>query len=192
MMEERYGKLAITNILTSIWFGDWKRYEEIMNEVPESMQDELSFHSFYKRDEVQLWHDNHFFIPGDHFVSPYFSSYSKDSDDEELRKKDLLCLIGLYEKTKYYFPLENNIFPDHFGCLTAFVGSILQEQIKAETDGDCEYLAQLEDLEAEVISQYIQPVIKPMLAVAEAKIKHPFFKEFLAFYSDIEEWMEAA
>lgn len=191
-MEERYGKLAITNILTSIWFGDWKRYEEIMHEVPESMHDELSFHSFYKRDEVQLWHDNHFFIPGDHFVSPYFSSYSKDSDDDELRKKDLLCLIGLYEKTNYYFPLENNIFPDHFGCLTAFVGSLLQEQIKAEQDGDREYLMQLEKLEAEVISQYIKPVIKPLLAVAATKVKHPFFKEFLQFYAEMEEWMEAA
>ena len=172
-MEERYGKLAIANILTSIWFGEWDRYEEFMKEVPESMQDELSFHSFYKRDEVQLWHDNHFFIPGDHFVSPYFSSYPKNGEDEEARKQDLLCLIGLYEKTGFYFPLEQNHLPDHFGSMTAFLSSVLQAEIKAEQEGDSEYLQKLENIEAEVLTQYIKPVIKPMLESAEAKVKHP-------------------
>ena len=193
-MEERYGKLAIANILTSIWFGEWDRYEEFMKEIPESMQDELSFHSFYKRDEVELWHDNHFFIPGDHFVSPYFSSYPKNGEDEETRKQDLLCLIGLYEKTGFYFPLEKNHLPDHFGSMTAFLSSVLQAEIKAEQEGDSEYLQQMENIEAEVLTQYIKPVIMPMLALSEAKVKHLFFKEFLSFYADLmrEDWMEAA
>ena len=193
-MEERYGKLAIANILTSIWFGDWERYEEFMKDVPESMQDELSFHSFYKRDEVQLWHDNHFFIPGDHFVSPYFSSYSKNGEDEETRKQDLLCLIGLYERTGFYFPLEQDRLPDHFGSMTAFLSSVLQAEINSEQEGDSEYLQQLEEIEAEVLTQYIKPVIKLMLANADAKVKHPFFKEFLSFYAEMmsDNWMEAA
>ncbi|WP_246860876.1 molecular chaperone TorD family protein [Bacillus sp. REN3] len=193
-MEERYGKLAIANLLTSIWFGDWKRYEEIMEDVPEPLQQELSFHSFYKRDEVQLWHDNHFFIPGDHFVSPYFSSYPTNSGDEEDRRKDLLCLIGLYEKTGFYYPLEQDRFPDHFGSLTAFLSSVMKEEIEAEQEGDSQYLEQLEELEADVLHQYIQPVIRPLLQQAEMKVKHPFFKEFLRFYADMMEngWVEAA
>jgi TorA maturation chaperone TorD len=194
MMEERYGKLAIANIVTSIWFGDWNTYEEFMKDVPDSIKDELSFHSFYERDEVKLWHDNHFFIPGDHFVSPYFSSYPKEGEDEEARKQDLLCLIGLYEKTGFYFPLEQDVLPDHFGSMTTFLSSILQGEIKAEQEGDHAYLQQLEEIEAEVLHKYIQPVIKPMLAAAESKVKHPFFKEFLSFYGDLmgEDWMEAA
>lgn len=193
-MEERYGKLAIANIITSIWFGDWNRYEEFMKDIPEFMHDELSFHSFYERDEVQLWHDNHFFIPGDHFVSPYLSSYPKEGADEEARKQDLLCLIGLYEKTGFYFPLEQDRLPDHFGSMTAFLSSILQAEIKAEQEGDSEYLRQLEEIEADVLNQYIQPVIMPMLETAGSKVKHPFFKDFLSFYADLmgEDWMVAA
>lgn len=193
-MEERYGKLALANIMTSIWFGDWDRYEEIMKEVPESVKAELSFHSSYKRDEVQLWHDNHFFIPGDHFVSPYFSSYIKNGEDEDARRHDLLCLIGLYEKTGFLYPLEKERFPDHFGSLTAFLSSVIQEEIKAEQEGDREYLKQLEELEADVLRQYIQPVIKPMLEIAEGKVKHSFFKEFLGFYGELmnEDWVDAA
>lgn len=194
MMEERYGKLAIANILTSIWFGDWSRYEDFMNDVPEDMHAELSFHSFYEREEVKLWHDNHFFIPGDHFVSPYFSSYPKEGEDEEARKQDLLCLIGLYEKTGFYFPLEQNRLPDHYGSMTAFLSSILQAEIKADQEGEREYLQQLEEIEAEVLKRYIQPSLNPMLKAAGLKIKHPFFKEFLSFYADLmgEDWLEAA
>lgn len=193
-MEERYGKLAIANIMTSIWLGEWDRYEEFMNEIPDGMRGELPFHSSYQREEVELWYDNHFFIPGDHFVSPYFSSYSKNNEDEEARRHDLLCLIGLFEKTAFYFPLEQDRLPDHFGSMTAFLSSILQGEIKAELEGDCQKLQQLEDIEAEMLNKYIRPVLDPMLANAEAKIKHPFLKEFLRFFADIvgEDWVVAA
>ena len=193
-MEERYGKLAVANIMTSIWLGDWDTYEAFMNDVPEGMQEELTFHSFYNRDEVQLWYDNHFFIPGDHFVSPYFSSYAKNNEDEEARRLELLCLIGLYEKTAFYFPLEQDRLPDHFGSMTAFMSSILQGEIKAENEGDLEYLQQLEEIETEMLNRFIQPILKPMLKNAEAKIKHPFFKEFLRFYKEMmeEDWVDAA
>lgn len=193
-MEERYGKLAIANIMTSIWLGEWERYEDFMNEIPAGMRGELPFHSSYQREEVELWHDNHFFIPGDHFVSPYFSSYTKNDEDEETRRHDLLCLIGLYEKTAFYFPLEQDRLPDHLGSMTAFISSVLQAEIKAELEGDNEYLHQLEEIEAEMLSNYIRPVLKPMLANAADKIKHPFFKEFLLFFAEImgEDWVEAA
>ncbi|UYZ22810.1 molecular chaperone TorD family protein [Mesobacillus jeotgali] len=194
MMEERYGKLAIANIMTSIWLGDWDTYEAFMNDVPEGMRKELSFHSLYNRDEVQLWYDNHFFIPGDHFVSPYFSSYTKNNEDEEARRHELLCLIGLYEKTAFYFPLQQDRLPDHFGSMTAFMSSILQGEIKAEQEGGREHLQQLEEIEAEMLTRFIRPVLKPLLENAELKIKHPFFIEFLGFYAEMmsEEWKVAA
>ncbi len=193
-MEERYGKLAIANIMTSIWLGDWDTYEAFMNEIPEGMRKELSFHSLYTRDEVQLWYDNHFFIPGDHFVSPYFSSYTKKSEGEEARRHELLCLIGLYEKTAFFFPLEQDRLPDHFGSMTAFMSSILQGEIKAEQEGDQDSLKQLEEIEAEMLNRYIKPVLKPLLDNAATKITLPFFKEFLSFYAEVmrEDWMEAA
>ncbi|CAM3887424.1 molecular chaperone TorD family protein [Mesobacillus thioparans] len=193
-MEERYGKLAIANIMTSIWLGDWDTYEAFMNEIPEGMRRELSFHSFYNREEVQLWYDNHFFIPGAHFVSPYFSSYTKKNEDEEARRHELLCLIGLYEKTAFYFPLEQDRLPDHFGSMTAFMNSILQGEIKAEKEGDMDNLQQLEEIEAEMLARFIKPVLKPLLDNADTKITLPFFKEFLSFYAGVmsEDWMEAA
>jgi TorA maturation chaperone TorD len=193
-MEERYGKLAAANIMTSIWLGEWDTYEAFMDDIPEGMRKELTFHSLYNRDEVQLWYDNHFFIPGDHFVSPYFSSYVKNNEDEEARRHELLCLIGLYEKTAFYFPLEQDRLPDHFGSMTAFMCSILQGEIEAEQEGEREYVQQLEEIEAEMLERFIKPVLKPMLEYAETKIKHPFFKEFLSFYSEMmsEDWVEAA
>lgn len=184
-MEELYGKLTVANLLTYVWFGDWDNYEKTIAAIPESVRNELSFHSFYNRSEVDLWHDNHFFIPGSHFVSPYFSSYVQEGQDVESRKKDLLCLIGLYEKIGFFYPLDQGRYPDHFGCLTAFLSSLFQEEIKAYQEGDSELLAQLMELEFDVLHRYILPVMGPLLTDANQKINHPFFKEFLSFYAGV-------
>lgn len=194
MIEERYGKMALTNILSAIWFGDWDRYEKIFNEMSEDLKAEFSFHQFYHREQVKLWYDNHFFIPGDYFVSPYFSSYLADGKDEETRSQDLLCLIGIYEKTGFYFPLEKELYPDHLGCLTTFIGSALQEEINALQNDDIPYYEQLVQLEEEIRNKYIIPVLEPLLELSNKKITHKFFKQFLQFYAQamVEEWGEAA
>ncbi|CAM3982690.1 molecular chaperone TorD family protein [Mesobacillus zeae] len=189
MVEERYGKLAAANILTSIWIGDWERYHKIFEEVSDEAKEGLYFHRYYKGEDVQLWHDNHFSIPGEHFIPPYISSYSSGADHEDSRRNDLLCLVGLYEKMQFYYPLEINMYPDHFGCLTAFLGALLQEEIKAEEAGEKEYLEKLENMEEEFVQKYLKPVLPSLLKLTDLRVKHLFFREFLKFY---EEFVELA
>lgn len=195
MTEERYGKLALANILASIWLGDWERYESIFTEMPEYLHGQFPFHRHYNREQAELWHENHFFIPGEYFISPYLSSYTQSGNDGyEKRRSDLLCLIGLYDKTGFYYPLEKEIYPDHIGCMTLFLGTVIKECINAETAKDEEYLAELAELERHMLDQYIIPILHPLKNNAESKIEHPFFKEFLAFYIQVmkEEQNEAA
>lgn len=192
-IEERYGKWALTNLFTAIWLGDWERYEEIFRGLPAELYVQLPFQAYYRRDEAALWHDNHFFIPGEHFVSPYFSSYG-GKENEEIRRKELLCLIGLYEQTGFYFPLEKERYPDHLGCITAFLSSIGLEQIEAFKSEDEEYAHRLARMEREVLGTYILPVLEPLLEAGKEKIKHPFFQEFLTFYSESmrTDWQESS
>lgn len=194
LIEERYGKLALANILSAVWFGDWDRYEKIFNEMPDEIKAEFPFHQFYHREQVKLWYDNHFYIPGDYFVSPYFSSYTSEEKDEDTRRQDLLCLIGIYEKTGFYYPLEKERYPDHLGCLTSFISSALQEEIKALQDGDSDYYGKLVGLEDDIRNNYIVPVLQPLMEQSNKKIDHLFFKTFIKFYAQtmIEEWGEAA
>lgn len=182
--EEQYGRLALTNIFTTVWMGDWNRYETIFDNMNGSLQEGFPFHSEYNRKQVLLWHENHFLIPGDYFVSPYFSSYMDINSDVEERKKNLLCLIGMYEKMGFYFPLEQELYPDHIACLTALIAALQQERIKALEHNEYQVNEQLAQLEQEIAVTYILPTIKSMQKISDAKLKHPFFKEFLTFYSE--------
>ncbi|WP_017756810.1 molecular chaperone TorD family protein [Calidifontibacillus oryziterrae] len=183
--EEQYGKLALTNILTTVWLGDWDRYEEIFQSMDKNLEKHFPFHINYNRENVKLWHENYFSIPGDYFVSPYFSSYMDQSTDPEERKKNLLCLIGAYENMGFYFPLDVELYPDHIGCLTAFIGAVQQEKIKAYQNKDYELMNQLSSLEEKIGLNYIIPAAESMQRQAKGKIHHPFFKQFLVFYSTI-------
>ncbi|PLR83657.1 hypothetical protein CVD25_13625 [Bacillus canaveralius] len=193
-LEELHGKLALANILTSVWLGDWDRYEEIFNDMPNEIRIHFPFHKYYDREEVMLWHENHFSIPGDYFVSPYFSSYGKrEGEEEDDRKQDLLCLIGLFEKTGFYYPLEKERYPDHLGCLTAFLSSVLLEQIKSAERNDHQYLGRLINFEMQIAKDYIAPVLPALLDKANEKISNLFLKEFLNFYFQAirNDWIEA-
>ncbi|UAC48775.1 molecular chaperone TorD family protein [Bacillus aquiflavi] len=194
MKEECSGKLALANILSSIWFGDWEHYEEIFKQMPKKVKKQFVFHRYYNREQVKLWYENHFFIPGDYFVPPYFSSYVLNDCKKEKKKENLLCLIGIYEKTGFYFPLEKEYYPDHFGCLTAFLSSVLQEQIKAINLNETVYFKQLRKLEEKMLIEYIIPVLQPLSNYAKGKIRHRFFQEFLTFFNETmrNEWSSAA
>lgn len=183
--EEQYGQLALTNILASVWLGDWDRYEEIFKQMNEDMKANFPFHKLYDRGNVQLWHENHFYIPGDYFVPPYFSSYKGKNVSEEEKKKDLLCLIGTYEKMGFYFPLHQGLYPDHLGCLTSFIGAIQQEKIKAMDLKDEELFRQLDKLEIETVRDYILPVLEAMIGNTLKQMKHPFFSEFIPFHYEM-------
>lgn len=193
IIEECYGQLVLVNILSAVWIGDWDRYEEIFKEMPDELQAEFPFHPFYHREQVELWYENHFLIPGDYFVSPYFSSYVTNEKDEERRRQDLLCLISIFNKTGFYYPLEKESYPDHLGCLTSFVSSALQEEIKALQEADLVYFEQLVELKERLRCKYIVPVLKPLIKQSNMKINHLFFKEFLQFYGQTMEveWMSA-
>jgi TorA maturation chaperone TorD len=182
-LEELQGSLALANILSVIWLGDWDRYETIFTEMPETLKNEFLFHPFYNREEVEIWYDNHFFIPGDYFIPPYFSSYSSQKGGEvEESKQSLLCLIGHYEKMGFYYPLENNLYPDHLGCLMVFISSILQEQIKAAQSLDSELFEELNAFRQELLSEFISPILQPLQKYAENRVKHQFIKEFLIYF----------
>jgi len=182
-LEELKGNLALANIMSVIWLGDWDRYEIIFAEMPETLKKEFPFHPFYNREEVEIWHDNHFFIPGSFFVPPYFSSYySQDSGSLEDSQKKLLCLIGHYERMGFFYPLENNLYPDHLGCLMVFISSISQEQIKAAQSLDTTLFVKLSALKNELLSEFLYPILQPLLKYADNRVEHLFIKEFLNYF----------
>lgn len=181
--EEQYGQLVLTNILASIWLGDWERYETIFLSMDEELIKSFPFHADYNREDVKLWYQNHFLIPGDYFLSPYYSSYIFNKEDSEERKKNLLCLIGTYEKMGFHFPLEKNLYPDHIGCIMAFIGAIQQEKIKSTNDD--EIMNNLISIEQEMVTNYILPIAKMMNKNGIKKVQHPFFKEFLPYFQEL-------
>ncbi|MBM4763056.1 molecular chaperone TorD family protein [Bacillus sp. B15-48] len=185
MQEELYGKLALTNILASVWLGDWDRYEEIFHQMDAGLRESFPFHSEYNRDLVQLWHENHFLIPGEYFVSPYFSSYKLNRVNVEERKENLLCLIGTYEKVGFYFPLEQELYPDHLGCITAFISALQQERIKALQENNSILDEQLYQLEKKIVCDYILPLKNEIKDAAESKIHHPFLRQFISYYFEV-------
>lgn len=187
-VEETYGKLALWNILSHIWMGDWDNYETIFEEIPSQMKDAFPFHKHYKKEDVSLWYDNYFVIPGDYFVSPYHSSYTSGGGDAiEQTKKDLLCLIGLYERVGYFYPLEKEIYPDHFGSLTGFLVSAVREEIQALQNKDEELAEEMRKLQNEVLDKYIRPVLRKFRKEADSKITQPFFREFVDYYQQVME-----
>lgn len=184
--EEQYGQLILTNIFGSVWLGDWDHYEEIFKEMDEGLKGSFPFHSEYVREMVKLWYENHFLIPGDYFISPYFSSYtSKNNIGAEEGKRDLLCLIGMYEKLGFYFPLHQDLYPDHIGCLTTFLAAVMQEKLKADEEDDRELLYLLSELEDEIALKYILPIGENIYEKEMNRIQHPFFEQFLSYYMDV-------
>jgi TorA maturation chaperone TorD len=184
-LAESYGMLALINIFSSVWLGDWDQYEKSIAGIPKELLKELPFHGHYQRDEVDLWYQNHFFIPGDYFVSPYFSTYaSQENRDHEKTNAELLCLIGIYEKMGFYFPLEKKIYPDHIGCLNVFMEGIVREEITSQIKQDQALLNQLNSLREEITDQYLLPLIKGIKKDADKNIQLPFLREIVNFYTE--------
>ncbi|MCF6092485.1 molecular chaperone TorD family protein [Microaerobacter geothermalis] len=182
-LEEVYGKRLICNLFTQIWFGNWKEYETIFREIPASLRDQFSFHKHYEREEVSLWYENYFLIPGKYYVPPYISFYAKKlNEDTEKFKQELLCLIGVYEKVGFYYPIEKEEFPDHIGILTAFLTASIQEEIKAIENGDQKLAQQIKNLQQQVIEKYILPYLEEFKHYSKTKIHHLFFTKFIEFY----------
>jgi TorA maturation chaperone TorD len=184
-LAESYGMLALINIFSSVWLGDWDQYEKSIAGIPKELLKELPFHGHYQREEVDLWYQNHFFIPGDYFVSPYFSTYaSQENRDHEKTNAELLCLIGIYEKMGFYFPLEKKIYPDHIGCLNVFIEGIVREEITSQIKQDQALLNQLNSLREEITDQYLLPLIKGIKKAADKNIQLPFLREIVNFYTE--------
>lgn len=181
-LQEAYGRLMISNLLTHLWFGNWEEYSKIMSEIPIELYDSFPFHKYYEKEEVSLLHENHFFIPGDNFVTPYMSTYYTEIYEEEKAKQSLLCLVSMYEKLGFYYPLEKEEFPDHFGSLTAFLAAGIKAEIDAINEGDQELIDSMRELQNELLTIYIVPTFTVFMQKAEARIEHPFFIAFLKNY----------
>lgn len=193
-LEESYGRLALWNILSHIWLGEWDKYEAYFHEMPLEMKREFPFHVHYKKEEVSLWYDNYFVIPGDYFVPPFYSSYTGGgstkyivgSREEEIlqedAKQDLLCLIGHFERVGYFYPLEKNVYPDHFGSLAGFMVAAIREEIQGVSGGNSSLSEEMKALQQEILQKYLIPVEDKLKKSAEGKIMHPFFKTFLTYY----------
>lgn len=192
VQEETYGKLVLCELFTSIWLGKWDNYEKIIAQVPEELVEEIPFHEHYEREETSLWYDNYFQIPGAYFIPPYLSSYHGQSGEEQERaRQDVLCLIGEYEKFQFYYPLEEDVFPDHFGSVTGFITAILKAEVEAEQKEDLELSNQLKAIQRNIYTSYMKKGIKEMLEHAKGKVNDRYFQEFLYFYSEsMEEIMD--
>lgn len=184
VQEEVYGNLLLNELMTSIWFGDWDQYEEIMSQLPENLLEEFPFHQYYNREEISLWYDNYFKIPGAYFIPPYLSSYNdRSAEAQEKSRQDVLCLIGEYEKFGFYYPLDQDQFPDHFGSITAFITATLKEEIKAIQANDDELILQLNKLKQQMYVSYLAKGIFNMTEHAKGKVEDQFFQEFLTYYA---------
>lgn len=184
VQEEIYGNLLLNELMTSIWFGNWEQYEKIMTQLPEELVEEFPFHQYYDREDTSLWYDNHFRIPGAYFIPPYLSSYNDQSAEaQEKSRQDVLCLIGEYEKFGFYYPLDQDQFPDHFGSITAFITATLKEQVKAMQVGDNELVEQLGDLKQQIYVRYLAKGIHEMTKQANGKTVDLFFQHFLTYYA---------
>lgn len=190
LIEEAYGKQTLANLFTYVWTGNWDQYEQAFNQMPVQLKELFPFHANYNREQVSLWYENYFYIPGDYFVAPYYSSYLSNGETDESRKHSLLGLLGMYEKYGFYFPLEKGYFPDHIGCMTAFVSSAIQEQIKALEQSDKKTTEEMFQVEAEIRAHYIEPTLSSIQVLSEEKIDHPFFKSFIQYYAESikQEW----
>lgn len=155
-----------------------------MSQLPEELVEEFPFHRYYDREETSLWYDNHFRIPGAYFIPPYLSSYNDHSAEaQEKSRQDVLCLIGEYEKFGFYYPLDQDQFPDHFGSITAFITATLKEQIKAIKKEDDELVSQLNDLKQQIYVRYLAKGIYEMTKQAKGKAIDLFFQQFLTYYA---------
>lgn len=182
-IEETYGKLVLIQLFTHVWFGDWDRYEESIEKLPNDLIEAFPFHKFYDRKETELWHDNYFSIPGPYFIPPYLSSYaSKADEDQEKTKQELLYLIGAFDKVGFYYPLEMGEFPDHIGSLTAFISAAVKEEIKAREAKDNDHAEEMINLQQEIYNSYLGTAIHQLWGSYKDKINDPFFKEFMPFY----------
>lgn len=182
-LEEAYGQLLLSQLFTHIWFGNWDEYEATTDRLPADLKDEFPFHKHYKRETTELWYDNYFNIPGVYFIPPYTSSYDgKSEEDVDRSKHDLLCLIGTFDKLGFYYPLEQDEFPDHIGSLTAFITAAISEEINAREKGDQELVGQIIEVKEEIYYNYIRPNIEKLWENNEQKVTDPFFKQFIPYY----------
>ncbi|MEI3612235.1 molecular chaperone TorD family protein [Pseudogracilibacillus sp. SO30301A] len=182
---ETYGKHLLTQIFTHVWYGDWDRYEDMINQIPEELARGLPFHPFYERKQTSFWYDNYFLVPGDYFIPPYVSSYrSKTKEDQHQAKKDLLCLIGAFDKVGFYYPLEQEEFPDHIGSITAFIAALLLEEINAYENSDEKLVKSLKSVKKEVYENYFQGCLEHISTFHLKKVEDPFFKKFLPYYME--------
>lgn len=184
IQEEQQGLIAMADLFMAIWLGEWDKYEDFFRSIPEEFHSEFPFHSHYNREEADLWLQNHFSIPGAHFISPYYSSYRAPGQDEEVKRNSLLRLISMYEKTGYYFPLEKEIYPDHIAALTGFAASVLREEAKAAEQGDHEYLEQLGMLKRDVAEIYMAPLVSSIKEAVHGKVKNSFVNAFVLSVSE--------
>lgn len=183
-LNETFGKLLLSDLFTSIWFGNWDEYESIISRLPVELVRNLPFHKHYDREETALWRDNHFLIPGPYFIPPYLSSYfGKTEEEQDEARQDVLCLIGEFDKLGFYYPLEQNEFPDHFGSVTAFITAALKEEVEASQSGDAELVEQLRTVQHEVYNTYLAKGIHKMLETCMSRLTDPFFKTFIPFYA---------
>jgi hypothetical protein len=97
-------------------------------------------------------------------------------------------LIGEFDLLGFYYPLEQDAFPDHFGSMTAFITAILREEIKAVKAGNIGLLEKLQEIRNRVYTSYLKNGIQSMLVQCKDRLADPFFQAFMPFFqSQMEE-----
>lgn len=183
---ETYNKLILTQLFTNIWYGDWKIYENTLSSLPKERTNNLPFHPFYDPKAVKLAYEKHFVRPGEYFISPYVSSYYEKNEEKQLKaRQDLLYLIGAYEKIDYYYPIEKDELPDHFGSVTGFITALLQQEIKAHEQNDRKLIAEIKQLQRDTYDDYLKAAIIKMEQYFNQMVDNQFFEHFLPYYIEI-------
>lgn len=182
-LSEKYGQLLLSQLFTLVWYGNWDEFENTLNRLPSDIQDQFPFYKVYDRTETELWHKNYFEIPGEYFIPPYLSSYEEQTIDAAKNMKEkLLQLISSYENLGFYYELDKETITDHFGSLTAFMTTMIGEEIKAIQQNDNQLVKNLQKIKEEICENYLQPGINKLWDANKHKISDPFFEAFIPYF----------
>lgn len=178
-IDELKGKQFVYGLFSAILLGQFQRYRQMMEELPEEMRAQFPFHQHYDEEEVSLAYDNLFVIPGEFYIPPYYSSYAGSYNDNELEiRENHLCLIGLFERFGFYDPIEQEQLPNHIAMFFSFMQASLALEVKAWTDNDEELAGQAQQLQKRFLDEFLHPWVPMLLSQVQKQEISLFFQKW--------------
>lgn len=178
-IHELKGKQFVYGIFSALLLGQVERYRQVMENLPVDIRRQFPFHQDFEEEKVAAAYDNLFVVPGDYYIPPYYSSYAGQYKDNELEiREHLLCLIGLFERFGFYYPIEQEQLPDHIAMFFSFMQASLALEEKAWTDNDEKLAGQAQQLQKRFLDEFLHPWVPVLLSQVQKQEISPFFQKW--------------